>query len=111
VFHNVRAIAISNPTFNEAMANKGMKLTKSFGKPEIMVNAKCDVHPWMSGFVGVVAHPYFAVSAANGEIVLENVPAGEHEVDAWHEVFGRIQQKVKVMPKETAKVDLVLPGR
>ena len=111
VFHNVRTIAKDNPPFNEAIATKDMRLTKTFGRPEIMVNAKCDVHPWMSGFVGVVPHPYFAVSDEKGEIVLENVPAGEVEVAAWHEVFGRVSQRVTVKPTETTKADLGLPGK
>ncbi len=111
VFHNVRAIAMDNPTFNEAMASKDMRLTKTFGHAEIMVNAKCDVHPWMSGFVGVVAHPYFAVSDDKGEIVLANVPAGELELAAWHEVFGRATVKVKVDAKGTATAELTLPGK
>jgi len=111
VFHNVRTIAKDNATFNEAMATKDMRLTKTFGHPEIMVNAKCDVHPWMSGFVGVVAHPYFAVSNDKGEIVLANVPAGDYEVAAWHELFGRVSAKVKVEAKATATADLTLPGK
>jgi uncharacterized membrane protein/plastocyanin len=111
VFHNVRSIAKDNPTFNEAMASKDMRITKTFGHPEVMVNAKCDVHPWMSGFVGVVAHPYFAVSNDKGEIVLANVPAGDVEIAAWHEVFGRISVKVKVEAKATATADLTLPGK
>ena len=111
VFHNVRSIAKENATFNEAMASKGMRLTKTFGHPEIMVNAKCDVHPWMNGFVGVLPHPYFAVSSDKGAIVLENVPVGEVEIAAWHEVFGRVSARVKVEPKGTATTELVLPGK
>jgi plastocyanin len=111
VFHNVRTIAKENATFNEAMANKDSRVTKTFTRPEIMVNAKCDVHPWMSGFVGVVAHPYFAVSNEKGEILLENVPSGDFEIAVWHEVLGRISAKVHVTPKETAKIDVALPGK
>ncbi len=111
VFHNVRTIAKDNPTFNLAMASKDLRITKTFGHAEIMVNAKCDVHPWMSGFVGVVAHPYFAVSSDAGEVVLENVPVGDFEVAAWHETFGRVAAKVHVDPNAAAQVELVLPGK
>jgi plastocyanin len=110
VFHNVRTIAKDNPSFNEAMATKDMRLTRTFGRPEIMVNAKCDVHPWMSSFIGVVAHPYFAVSNERGEVTLENVPSGEHTLAAWHELFGRVTARVKVVPGETAKVELAFTG-
>jgi hypothetical protein len=104
VLHNVRAVAEANPTFNEMMPTKDMRIEKIFDKTEVPVRAKCDVHPWMSAFVGVVAHPFFAVSNAGGEITLVNVPEGEYEIEAWHEVFGRQTERVKVKARESAPV-------
>jgi uncharacterized membrane protein/plastocyanin len=104
VLHNVRTIAEANATFNEIMPTKDMKLAKVFDKTEVPVRAKCDVHPWMSAFVGVVPHPFFAVSGDAGEFTLENVPPGDYEVEAWHEAFGRRTEKVKVVAKQTAQV-------
>ena len=106
VLHNVRGVAQNNPTFNANMAAKGMRLGKTFQNPEVMIGAKCDVHPWMSGFVGIVAHPYFAVSGANGEVTLKNVPPGDYVVEAWHEVYGKQSAKVTVTPKGEATVEL-----
>jgi plastocyanin len=96
VFHNVRTVADQNTSFNEMMPTKDMRLEKIFDKPEVMVRAKCDVHPWMSAFVGVVPHPFFAVSSESGEFSLENLPAGEYEIEAWHEALGRQTQKVRI---------------
>jgi hypothetical protein len=31
-------------------------------------------------------------------------------VAAWHELFGKVTAKVRVDPKETAKVDLAFKG-
>jgi hypothetical protein len=59
----------------------------------------------MSGFVGVVAHPYFAVSDDKGEVVLANVPAGEYEVAAWHEKYGEQVQKIKIGDGEAKTLD------
>lgn len=101
VLHNVRTVADQNAPFNDMMPTKDMRLSKTFDKPEVMVRAKCDVHPWMAAFVGVVDHPFFAVSNAAGEITLQNVPEGDYEVEAWHEVFGRQSQKVKVAARKT----------
>jgi hypothetical protein len=106
VLHNVRTIAEANATFNEIMPTKDMKLAKVFDKTEVPVRAKCDVHPWMSAFVGVVPHPYFAVSGDAGEFTLENVPPGDYEIEAWHEAFGRRTEKVKVVAKQTAQVGI-----
>jgi len=43
--------------------------------------------------------------------VLENVPPGDLEISAWHEIFGRVTQKVKLEAKGTANAELVLPGK
>jgi plastocyanin len=106
VLHNVRTVADVNATFNEMMQTKDTRLTKVFDKEEVPVRAKCDVHPWMSAFLGVVPHPFHAVSNEAGEITLQNVPEGEYEIEAWHEAFGRQSQKVKVEARKT--VQLVL---
>lgn len=106
VLHNVRSVGEANPTFNDMMPTKDMRIEKTFDKPEVPVRAKCDVHPWMAAFIGVVPHPFFAVSGPSGDITLANVPEGEYEVEAWHEVFGRQTAKVKVKPRETAQVTL-----
>ena len=106
VLHNVRSVAESNATFNEMMPTKDMRLEKVFEKTEVPVRAKCDVHPWMSAYVGVVPHPFFAVSNAVGELTLSNVPEGDYEIEAWHEVFGRRTEKLKVKARETVQVKL-----
>jgi len=47
-------------------AEEGMRVTRRFDRPEVMVKVKCDVHGWMASYAGVVSHPYFAVSARDG---------------------------------------------
>ncbi len=105
VLHNVRTVAEGNGTFNELMAQKDMRLTKVFGKMEVMVHAKCDIHPWMAAYIGVLPHPYFAVTGSDGEYTLRNLPAGEYTLNAWHEVLGQKTQKVKVAAKTSAVAD------
>ena len=104
VLHNVRSVADDNAPFNEMMPTKDTRLTKTFDKQEVMVRAKCDVHPWMAAFVGVVPHPFFAVSSDAGEITMQNIPEGDYELEAWHEVFGRQTQKVKIEARKSAQV-------
>ena len=107
-FHNVRTVTEANSAFNEGMAGKDLRITKTFDKPEVMVRAKCDVHPWMAGFVGAVPHPFFAVSSEAGEFTLENVPVGDYEIEAWHESFGKKSLKLSVAPRATAQADFTL---
>jgi len=81
-----------------------MKMTHTFDKPEVMVPFKCDVHGWMNAYVGVLDHPYFAVSDANGSFDIKNLPPGTYTIEAWHEKLGTMQQKVTVDDKETKDV-------
>jgi uncharacterized membrane protein/plastocyanin len=104
VLHNVRTVADTNATFNDMMPTKDMRIAKTFDKEEVMVRAKCDVHPWMAAFVGVVNHPFFAVSNEAGEFDLTNVPEGDYELEAWHEAFGRQTQKLKIEARKTSTV-------
>jgi hypothetical protein len=73
-----------------------------FDKPEVMVPFKCDVHPWMSSWAGVVAHPFFAVSGADGSFEIQGLPAGTYTLEAWHETLGTQTQKVTVDAKKGA---------
>lgn len=106
VLHNVRSVADSNAPFNDMMPTKDMRLEKTFEKAEVPVRAKCDVHPWMAAFIGVVPHPFFAVSGADGAVQLMNVPEGDYEIEAWHEVFGKKSEKIKVKARDTVNVTL-----
>ena len=106
ILHNVRTVSEQNAPFADMMPTKDMRLTKTFDKQEVMVRAKCDVHPWMASFVGAVAHPFFAVSSDGCEFTLQNVPEGEYEIEAVHEAYGRQNQKVKVEARKTATTTL-----
>jgi hypothetical protein len=57
---------------------------------------KCDVHPWMTGYVGVSAHPFFAVTGEDGKFEIPKVPAGKYTLEAWHERFGTTSQDITV---------------
>ncbi len=105
--HNIHAMANNNPSFNVGQPNRGMETVKSFPKPEVMVHFKCDVHPWMSSYVGVLAHPYFSVTGDNGGFGLRNLPAGEYVVEAWHEKFGTQTQTIQVAKDETKTIEFV----
>jgi len=103
--HNVNAMGAANRGFNFPQALKGMKQTRTFTAREVMVTFKCDVHPWMNAYVGVMDHPYFAVSANGGAFELKNVPAGTYTVEAWHEKLGIQTQSVTIGEKESKTIN------
>jgi plastocyanin len=102
--HNVSAVTEVNRGFNFTQAVKGLKNTTSFAAPEVMVRFKCDVHEWMSAYVGVVNHPYFAVTADGGRFELKDVPAGTYTVEAWHEKLGRQTHSVTLAEHDAKEV-------
>jgi plastocyanin len=104
--HNVHGMPKNNPQWNFAMPKfVKQKETKDLTKPEIMVHVKCDVHPWMSGYVGVLPHPFFAVSGKDGTYTIEGLPPGEYTIEAWQEKLGAQTAKVKVDGSGTATSD------
>lgn len=96
ILHNVHALATANKEFNLGMPIQGMKLKKTFDKQEIMARFKCDVHPWMSAYAGVLDHPFFSVTNEEGVFEIKNLPSGDYVVEAWHEKYGSQSQPVSV---------------
>ena len=66
---------------------------------------KCDVHGWMNAYVGVLDHPYFAVTGDDGKFDIGNLPPGDYVVEAWHEMLGTQTQNVTVAESATAELN------
>ncbi|MBI2835417.1 MAG: hypothetical protein HYX76_13420 [Acidobacteria bacterium] len=99
--HNIHAVPKVNQEFNTGQPIQGMKTTHTFSTEEVMVPFKCDVHGWMNAYVGVLNHPYFAVSGKGGKFELNKLPAGTYTIEAWHEKGGTQTQSVTIGAKET----------
>lgn len=108
LLHNVRANAVVNREFNQGQPVQGVKYSHTFSTDEVMVPLKCDVHAWMNAWVGVLSHPYFAVTDASGTFELPNLPAGTYAVEAWHEAAGTTSGTVTVTAQGTATLALTL---
>ena len=102
--HNVHAMPENSKPFNLGMPIKGMKLKKSFDKAEVMVKVKCDVHPWMATYIGVVDHPFFSTTDNTGSFSINDLPAGTYEIEAWHEKYGTQTQEVTVGDDEVKEI-------
>jgi plastocyanin len=99
--HNIHAMPKANAEFNNGQPIKDMKMTHTFDKQEVMVPFKCDVHGWMNAYVGVMNHPYYAVTGKDGSFTLKSLPPGTYTIEAWHEKLGAQEQKVTLGAKET----------
>jgi hypothetical protein len=68
-----------------------------FGYPEVFVRVKCDVHPWEFGYIGVVEHPFFAVTDRTGAFQFPSgLPPGKYVIEARHLRAGAVTQEVTV---------------
>lgn len=103
--HNIHSYAKNQKAWNLGLPFQNMKQTKKFTNEEVMITLKCDVHPWMIGYVGVLNHPYFAVTNEAGEFELKNLPPGEYVIEAWHEKLGTQSKTIKIGPQETQQID------
>jgi hypothetical protein len=103
--HNIHAMPANSKEFNLGQPNQGMESTRTFANPEIMVHVKCDVHPWMSAYIGVVDNPFFAVTGADGKFAIKGLPAGTYEIAAWQEKLGTQTMKVTVGESDTKTAD------
>lgn len=97
VLHNVHYTPDLNADTNFALTNAGQSRQATFAYPEAdPVKVKCDVHPWMTAYVGVFAHPFFAVTDEAGQFNIDRVPAGSYTLRAWHERYGERRQAIEV---------------
>lgn len=107
--HNVHPTPKNNPEWNQTQPNGAPPIEKSFARAEVLIPVKCNQHPWMKAYVGVLKHPFFAVSAEDGTFTIKDVPPGTYTVAAWHEKGGpsgtEKTMQVTVPANGTAKAD------
>ena len=102
--HNVHAIPEQNREFNKAHQLAGIRHTHVFSAREVMVPFKCNVHKWMNAYVGVLDHPFYAVTDNSGGFELMGLPPGTYTIEAWHEKLGTQTQMVTIGETQTSDV-------
>jgi plastocyanin len=108
--HNVHSLSAAGNDFNISEPKAGMVQSFKLKKEEVMLHIKCDIHSWMTSYVGVVTNPYFAVSNDGGNFEIANVPAGSYTILTWHERYGPLMQMVRVRAGATTTVDFAYTG-
>lgn len=101
--HNVRGMAGNKQLFN--VMQHPLK-TKEARPPEDagLIHFRCDIHPWMTAWVVMSPHPYFATTSEDGAFRLEGVPPGTYTLEAWHETLGTKTARVTVKEGQEAEV-------
>ena len=106
VLHNFHTVGAHNKEINIMQTKtKRRRLPLMFPEPDT-IEVSCDVHSWMKAWIIVTDHPYYALTDADGQFRLKNVPEGSYRMKAWHEELGTLPvQKIAVTTNQDTKVD------
>jgi plastocyanin len=111
--HNVHTLPKVNKQFNRAMPATLKEVTTQFDREEGVFQVKCDVHPWMSAYIGVFNHPFFSVTGTDGKFTISGLEPGTYEITAWHERLGTQTATVTVAAndKKTQDFKFAVPAK
>ncbi len=104
VSHNFHTYSFENDPVN-FIQPKEMKEKKvdgeNFEVPEVM-EIKCDIHEWMQGWVYVTESGSTALTDADGNFRIENIPSGKYRIRIWHETLGEAEKEINVKKGDNA---------
>lgn len=103
--HNIHPTPADNREWNKSQPPNSPAITDSFARPEVAIPVKCNVHPWMKGYIAVLANPLFAVTGKDGKFEIKGLPPGTYTIEAWSEKYQTQDQTVTIGPKESKSAD------
>ena len=103
--HNIHPLPKNNREWNKSQPPGTAPFEESFSSEEIAIPVKCNVHPWMHGYIAVVKGPH-AVTDASGNFTLQDVAPGTYTLTTWQEKYGSQTQQVTVAPGKPAQVSI-----
>ena len=106
ILHTAHALfANGQPQFNVGLY-PGKVSRKPLVAPGV-VKIICEVHPWMSAYIVVSDHPYYAVTDVYGDYLIADIPAGSYSLKVWHENLGTQEKPVEVKGDSSQTVDFI----
>jgi len=105
--HNIHPTPKLNAEWNQSQTAGAPAIEKAFSRAEVLIPVKCNQHPWMKAYIGVMKSPLFAVSSTDGTYEIKGVPPGKYTVIAWREGGAGTEKpmEVTVTANGTAKAD------
>jgi plastocyanin len=107
IYHNVFSLSRAR-TFNLGRYPQGATRSVRFDRIGI-IKVFCEIHSHMSATVMVFDHPWFTMPTDDGSFELPAMPAGDHDITAWHERLGDTTARVRIELGRPATADFVLP--
>ncbi len=114
VLHNINSTrAKNNKGKNFAQPTQGHTMDMSFSSPEVAIQFRCDVHPWMVAWVGVFSNPFFAVTDGEGRFAINGLPPGRYVLVAYHPkshgVSDGVVTEIEIKDGQVTAKDFVVP--
>ena len=107
--HNIHPMPKDNREWNMSQPPGAAPIEQKFAREEVMIPVKCNQHPWMRAYVGVLKTPFYAVTGSDGTYTIKGLPPGDYTIGAWTAIGGgqgqTQEQQVSVGAKETKTVD------
>jgi len=108
--HNIHPQPAKNQEWNKSQPPGSAPFDVTWANEEISVPVKCNIHPWMHGYIAVVKGPY-GVSDDNGSFTLANVAPGSYTLTAWQETYGTQTQQVTVAAGKAATASFTFKAK
>jgi hypothetical protein len=102
--HNLNWISDNNGNFNQTIPKMDqLKLPAPIAAENTPIKYSCTIHGWMTGYVRVFEHPYYAITDENGNFEIKDAPVGKFRIVYWHEntgfkggAKGRFGEEIKI---------------
>jgi len=102
---DTHAIPKLNPEWNQSQPPGAPAFERRFTRAEQYIPIKDNQHPWKRAYLGVLPHPFFAVSGVDGTYKIAGLPSGQYTIVAWHEKYGEQTFDVSVGRNEQKMLD------
>jgi len=89
---NTHWLSLGDEGFNDLLEVKASRQFQLQAQA-LPTRVRSDIYPWAQAWLFPVAHPYFAVTHADGKFHIDRLPLGDWEFRAWHEKFGYLKTK------------------
>jgi plastocyanin len=108
--HNIHPMPAINQDFNQSQTPGAPDIMHSFPREEVLVPVKCNIHPWMRAYIGVVSSPFFAITGDDGTYSIKGLPPGTYTIEVVQEKYGTQDQTITVGAKDSKTQDFTIKG-
>jgi hypothetical protein len=109
IFHNVFSLSKAKE-FDLGYYPSGQSRSLRFDKAGI-AQVYCHLHPNMSAAIVVTPTAWYGQPAADGTLILSDVPAGDYTIVAWHKSAGFLSRRILMPETGSIDIELTLPLR